>query len=223
MSIDELIAHSRVWRGSAHGSGCNTVATGYAALDRLLPGGGWPRDAVTEVVFERHGSGELSLVMPALAAMSRREGEDKRWIVWIAPPLVPYAPALAQHGLNLERVLLVHPRSARKDALWAAEQALHSGSSIAILAWLDRAGDAALRRLQLGAEARECLTMLFRPLAALESRSPAALRLKLSPASRGTRIEVLKCRGRRPGAVDIDLAALDGREEGAGPEARGCR
>lgn len=219
MSIDELIARSRVWRGSAHGSASKTIATGYPALDRFLPGGGWPCDAVTEVVFERHGSGELSLVMPALAALSRRGGEDRRWIVWIAPPLVPYAPALAQHGLNLERVLLVHPRGARRDVLWAAEQSIRSGSSIALLAWLDRASDTALRRLQLGAEERECLTVLFRPPAALESRSPAALRLKLSPAARGTRIEVLKCRGRRPGSVDVELAALDSRAHGNGPQA----
>lgn len=228
MGIEELITHSRVWRGSAHGSAFRTIATGFPELDRFLPGGGWPRDAVTEVIFERHGSGELSLLMPALAAMSRRGGEDERWIVWIAPPLVPYAPALVQHGLNLGRVLLVHPRGTGRDALWAAEQAIQSGSSVAVLAWLDRAGDTALRRLQLGAEAHECLTVLFRPLGALARRSPAGLRLKLSPTARGTtHIDVLKCRGRHPGSVEVDLdtgvAAACLGAPGRRTEDTGCR
>jgi hypothetical protein len=203
MSLDELIAGSRVWRGSAHGSVSSAVATGHPALDRLLPGAGWPRGAVTEVICERHGSGELSLVMPALAALSRSGGEP-RWIVWIAPPLVPYAPALVQHGLNLERVLLVHPRGKLRDALWAAEQAIRSGSSVAVLAWLEHASDTALKRLQLGAEQRDCLTVLFRSPEALRTHSPAALRLRLTQTSRGTRVEVIKCRGRRPGVVDIE-------------------
>ncbi len=222
MDLEELITRSRVWRGAAHGSAFKTVATGYAALDRFLPGGGWPCNAVTEVICERHGSGELSLVMPALAAMSRGAGNEQRWIVWIAPPLVPYAPALVQHGLNLDRVLLVHPRGTRKDALWAAEQAIRSGSSIAILAWLDHASDTALRRLQLAAEERECLAVLFRPPGALGSRSPAALRVKLARAGRVTRIEVLKCRGRHPGAVSIDLGGADG-TRGSSVEATSCR
>lgn len=203
------MARSRVWRGSAHGSASRTVATGHAALDEFLPGGGWPRNAVTEVACERYGSGELSLVMPALAALGRGSGDERRWIVWIAPPLVPYAPALVQHGLNLERVLLVHPRGRTRDALWAAEQSIHSGASIAILVWLDRASDTALKRLQLGAEERDCLTVLFRPLGALEARSPAALRMRLVQTARGTRVEIVKCRGRHPGAVDVDLAPLD--------------
>lgn len=207
MSLDELMAGSRVWRGSAHGSASRTVATGHAALDAFLPGGGWPRNAVTEVACERHGSGELSLVMPALAALGRGGGDERRWIVWIAPPLVPYAPALVQHGLNLERVLLVHPRGKTRDALWAAEQSIHSGASVAILVWLDQASDTALKRLQLGAEERDCLTVLFRPLGALEAHSPAALRMRLVQTARGTRVEIVKCRGRRPGTVE--LTSLD--------------
>lgn len=231
MSLEELLARSRVWRGSAHGQAASTIPTGHPALDRFLPGAGWPCDAVTEIACGRPGSGELSLVMPALAALSRGAcpgggpsggnprhaalRDEPRWIVWIAPPFVPYAPALVQHGLNLERVLLVHPRG-RRDALWAAEQAIHSGSSAAILVWLGAASGTALRRLQLAAGERACLTMLFRPLEALRTRTPAALRLRLAQTLFGTRVEVLKCRGRHPGVVDVDLAPSD-----AAPTRRG--
>jgi len=54
------------------------------------------------------------------------------WLVWIAPPHEPYAPALAQQGIELTRLLVVRPAGAT-EALWAAEQALGSGVCAAVL------------------------------------------------------------------------------------------
>lgn len=219
------MAHPLLWRGQNGGSaGTAAVATGFAALDRYLPGGGWPLTGISEIFIERYGLGELSVLMPALAALSRRTAHGRQWIVWIAPPFVPYAPALVQHGIDLSRVLLVHPSvsgSSAKEALWAVEQVIRSQSSVAALAWVKQADVAALRRLQLGAEAHRCWTVLFRPLAAMIQHSPAALRFKLSSAAvvpesgatesgttesmrtgagdeTGIRIEIQKCRGRKP-------------------------
>ena len=56
-----------------------------------MPGGGWPTGARTEILSGRAGIGELQLVLPALAALS---WAGKR-VVWLAPPHLPYAPALA--------------------------------------------------------------------------------------------------------------------------------
>lgn len=198
--LDELVAHPAIWRAKDAQSERLVLPTGHDELDRALPGGGWPRDAITEIFLERYGIGELSLLMPALAALSLEE----RWIVWVDPPFIPYAPALAQRGINLDRVLLVHASAAKREALWAVEQALRSKSSVAVLAWLVKADDKALRRLQLAAETRACWTVLFRPGAALSQRSPAALRLKLSRDASRTRIEIVKCRGGRPGIVDLN-------------------
>ena len=50
-----------------HGPLCQP---GFAALDRYLPGGGWPLGPLIEVFVERYGVGELSLLMPALAALT---------------------------------------------------------------------------------------------------------------------------------------------------------
>jgi len=216
MSLDDLIAHSKVWRGRGSDASVAVVPTGFDALDRYLPGGGWPQRAITEVFIDRYGIGELSLLMPALALLSRQTAKKKPWIVWIAPPFIPYAPALIRHGLDLERVLLVHPRSEpkspKKDTLWAAEQTIRSKASVAVLAWLDAASNIALRRLQLSAEHYRCWTVLFQPASALRQSSPAALRLKLSRKfSRiggQARIDILKCRGRRPSTLEIELPVL---------------
>ena len=65
-----------------------------------------------------------------------------------------------------------------------------------------------LRRLQLAAEDQGCWVLLFRPASASQQRSPAALRILLSQASSqaptATRVQILKCRGGRPGVVDVE-------------------
>ena len=211
MGIEDLVAHPHVWRG--RNDGCtDALPTQFDALDRFLPGGGWPLKAVTEILLDRYGIGELSLLMPALARLSRdKSARAKRWIAWIAPPFVPYAPALLRYGIDLDRVLMVHPTSSSKDVLWAVEQVLRSGSSIAVLAWVGDVSIPVLRRFQLAAEANDTWVVLFRPLQALQESSPAALRLRLSRHRDAARVEILKCRGRRPAVIDL-VPSAGGRE-----------
>jgi len=215
MGIEDLLSHPQVWRGQVAGfDGVPAIATGFAALDRYLPGGGWPLTGISEIFVEHYGLGELRVLMPALATLSRLAVEAKQWIVWIAPPFVPYAPALVERGIDLSRILLVHPGGGHwladspvsKDVLWAVEQAIRSQSSIATLAWVRKADATALRRLQLGAEACRCWTVLFRPGEAMHQNSPAALRFRvLSGGDRSDiQIDIRKCRGRKPENFWID-------------------
>ena len=97
-------------------------------------------------------------------------------------------------GIDLSRVLLVHPR-ATADRLWAVEQALRSGTCGAVLAWVAGGESKPLRRLQLAAEAGNSWGILFRPEHVAQQASPAAVRLKLRPASHGININVIKRRG----------------------------
>lgn len=246
MGIENLLSHPLLWRGQNEGlADTPAIATGFDALDRYLPGGGWPLAGISEIFIEHYGLGELRVLMPALAELSHRAVEAKKWIVWVAPPFVPYAPALAHHGVDLSRILLVHPPRKKdaqtgsdpvseekgsdpflafstdpKDVLWAVEQAIRSQSSIATLAWVKVADVTALRRLQLGTEEQRCWTVLFRPLEAVRQSSPAALQFRLLPGGGlsgsgwsegessgaesldghqvGIRVEIQKCRGRKP-------------------------
>ena len=204
-AIDQLLEQPGIWRAnaprraSAHPHGPH-VPSGFAALDSALPGGGFPAGALTEILHEAHGIGELRLLMPALARLSR----GGRWIAMIAPPFVPYAPALAAQGLDLSRLLVVHPAD-QSQALWSLEQALRSGTCAAVMAWPSRCDDRSLRRLQLAAESGESMGLLFRPHGAADERSPAALRLALGESS-GQRLDIriLKCRGAPAGMVELD-------------------
>jgi len=186
-----------------------TVATGYAALDQLLPGGGWPLGSLIEIISQRYGLGELSLFVPALRRLSdARQG----LIIWIAPRFIPYAPALQSHGLHLNRLLIVQTRDGN-ECLWAAEQALRSACCVALLAWPEAVSIKSARRLQLAAEEHQCLAVLFRSDLALYQESSAALRLQLvhkRASERAVdRVRIIKCRGAYPRSIELGLADFD--------------
>jgi cell division inhibitor SulA/protein ImuA len=181
------------------------LPTGWPTLDAALPGGGWPLGTLVELLLPAHGVGELQLLVPALRTLAAEPLPAGAWLVWIAPPLAPYPPALAQAGLEPSRVLLVDAASTR-DRLWAMEQALHSRSCGAVLAWLDEADDRWLRRLKLAAGSARTLAVLFRPLARRAQASPAALRLALEPQDESLEVQVLKSRG-GPRRVRLSLEA----------------
>lgn len=219
-ALDDLLRHPALWRGrdaareAAHGAhGPATVPTGFAVLDACLPGGGWPLGAITQILHDGDGIGELSLLLPALAALVR----DGRWLAWIAPPWRIAAPALEARGIDPAFLLLVRDCRAH-EALWAAEQALRSGACGAVLLWPQamrgpgagrRDGDRfrQLRRLQLAAETGHSLGVLFGDARAACSASPAALRLRLSARAGELQVEVLKSRGGRHTVVRLDPGA----------------
>jgi hypothetical protein len=202
-TLAEILADARVWKlKDASAAPARPVwSTGRSSLDARLPGGGWPTASLIEVLLDDTGLGEVQLFLPALVACQGRV--ESPWLIWIAPPHEPYAPALVQQGIQLNRLLVVRPPSAT-EALWAAEQALSSGVCAAVFLWLKGTDDRWLRRLKLAAEAGGALGVLFRPECHRYESSPATLRLLVSKsAAEATHIDLLKVQGGRPGPVDL--------------------
>ena len=189
-ALEDILQQHSIWRGAAFARPAQVVATGYGVLDRELPGGGWPSGALSEVLGSQKGVGELQILMPALAALS---AAGKR-IVWLAPPHLPYAPALAAAGLDLANLAVVRAPG-RRDALWAAEQVLRAGTCRALLAWFHRASYPELQRLAAAAESGGACVVLFRPREAEREPSPACLRIALEPAAGELAVRILKRRG----------------------------
>ncbi len=205
-SLHSLLQHPGIWRGDHLAQMSDqTLPTGYAELDEQLPGGGWARGALTEILLEREGIGELRLLLPALARISAQG----RWQAWVSPPHVPYAPALSVAGVNLKQLLVVQPKTAA-EGWWTAEQALRSGACSAMLAWLGMPDERRMRRLQLGAESGRAWGVLFRSASAAQERSTAALRLRLEATSNGLAVYILKRRGghvSKPVMVNLQQAS----------------
>ena len=192
MNLSEVLARPDIWRGDRFATAAlPTVASGFVELDAVLPGGGWPRGALTELLLDSSGLGEISLLMPALLRIKAMDG----WSVLIAPPHPLHAPAWAAAGVDLVRLAVVSPVAPR-DALWAAEQALSSGAPQAVFCWAGAADARQLRRLQVAAAAGNALAFLFRPARAAGQSSVAPLRLQLSAGEQGAlSLHILKRRG----------------------------
>ena len=195
------------------------IPSGHARLDMELPGGGWPRASLVEVLHDGAGLGEVSLLFGALKAV----GQEGRAVAWINPPHLPYAPALASAGVPLDACLVVRPASA-EDALWSADQALRSGACGAALFWLPEKTDyASLRRLQMAAESGRTLAVFFRPTSAAALATPAHLRVLVTQHEGLLHVSLPKRRGppllrpialRIPGRPALREPPRDSRESG---------
>ncbi|WP_417791031.1 translesion DNA synthesis-associated protein ImuA [Stutzerimonas xanthomarina] len=187
VSLDRLLDARRLWRGQQSIVSTSNQPTGHPALDAALPGGGWPDSALSELLIATTGIGELGLLWPTL---SRLTSAGER-VVLVAPPYLPFPHAWLAAGVDLRQLSLVQAHG--RDALWAAEQCLRSGSCGAVLCWPQQADDRALRRLQVAAETGQTLAFAYRPLREAVNPSPAALRLAVE--ARPAQVRILKCRG----------------------------
>lgn len=180
--------HPALWRASQLACGrVSTVDTGYPVLSQELPGGGWPTGALTEVVAQATGSGEIRLLAPAL-------GRLKASIAFIEPPCDPCIQGLAYSGIHAEQILLLRAKRSN-DQLWSAEQILKAGTCGAVLLWQTHARADSLRRLLLAARSSTSLLFVFRPIREALDASPAELRVAVRPAEEGVNVDIIKRKG----------------------------
>ena len=187
-ALPDSLANAHVWRaGELGGVSLQTMTTGYASLDKVLPGNGWPQGAMTEVLQPQAGAHEWGLVAPALAAMQGASNGinsiKSQMLVLVGPPYLPFGPALGSRQLDMRRLLCLQSRGGDAPAmLWATREALQCADVAGVLAWLPDARSAHLRRLQIAAHAHNKMLFVFRPLRAQQESSPAPLRLLLEGA-----------------------------------------
>lgn len=92
------------------------VDVGWPELARALPDGGLPRGVVELAIpIAKPGTMPGGATTIALSAVSAAHARDARaWCAWITPSGTPslYAPAVAQRGVDLDRLLVVRPEPA---------------------------------------------------------------------------------------------------------------
>ena len=207
-ALAALLHHPLVWRGDQLARADDAVCSGFPELDAELPGGGWPKRALTELLHDTQGIGELRLLLPALARLAR-SGEA---IVLVAPPQLPYAPAFAASGIGPGRLFVVAAAEG-KDRWWSAEQVLRADSVGALLFWPGSLNDQRLRRLQLAAQDSDTLAFLFVGTACASQASPSPLRLRVAAERGRLRVDVYKRRGGvlvRPLLLDVTAGSAVG-------------
>jgi hypothetical protein len=204
--VNATFAHTPLHRADAalvqmHARARDGLPTGWSQLDALLPGGGWPAGGLTEMLHA-HGSVEaMSLLLPALAALTHAA----RRVVLIEPPSLPALQNLRQHGLRSE-FLHVIKSEAQADS-WSAEQHLRTGCAAAVVLWAHPQDAPRLRGLQQAAAAGASHALVIRDIDQAQQISPADLRVAVTRDERGIVVNVLRCRGlHKPAMVVLPVA-----------------
>jgi hypothetical protein len=164
----------------------------HSTLGSLLPGGVWPSNAVSELLYQQEGLGEMSLLLPTLAAATQRQ----LWCAGIGMPHHWLAGSLVAAGIDLNYWLALQPFN-DKLKLWAAEQVLQARVGLLLL-WLSRLERRQSQRLQLAASRAEATVIVLTPLPPSLPPTTAIARLALTQGKAGAELHLLKYRGRLP-------------------------
>lgn len=178
---------NQVWQGRAAPVVAPAQPTGWPQLDAVLPAGGWPDAALSEILLPADGVGELQLLMPTLARLTRTD----RPVLLITPPYAPCVAGWRARGVDMAHIEIVAADEQR--VLWTMEQALRAGCCSAVLGWPHQVEERQLRRLQVAADSGRALAFVFRDRKHAVQTSPAALRIEIE--TQPAQLRVRKCRG----------------------------
>ncbi|WP_051484510.1 translesion DNA synthesis-associated protein ImuA [Shewanella waksmanii] len=206
-ALDSLLSREDLWRGQQWQQQSDCLSSGYTSLDEVLAGQGWPSSGVCELLSDQVGIGELTLLLPLIAQHIPLSGTaDKQRngaVALVAPPFIPFAAGLAQHNIDVERIVWVDCID-RKEQLWALEQALASGVCQLALIWLSTLSVTESRRLQLACEKGHSLCFCYLPSHLASQSHPVQLRIQLhrdynkTVDNAATELTIVKRRGGWP-------------------------
>lgn len=185
--IDLLQTKQLIWRGSQQKVNSATQTSGYNELDEQL-NGGFPTYGVVEVNSPQ-GIGELRLLTPYI-----KQKAQKRLSVFINPPGYLCSEYFVQQEIELNKLILLFPKTA-KEALWAAEQCLKSGSCGSVTHWHPSLEIHQAKRLQVASETGQCLHFLFKTDNSSQLTLPISLSLTLQPEADGIAVAIHKRKG----------------------------
>ncbi len=201
-SLEALLRRKDVWRGHSQAFvGQKAWDTGHDVLNALLLQRGWPESNLIEL-GQKHLAGTWFLLAPAASSLIGMAEACRGVLVLLNPPAEPYAEGLSQAGFVLDRVLLVQTRS-KNDFLASFLELARSPACQMLMAWQprQRLSYAELRKCQLAVQEQAGLYFLLRHHSALSQSSPASLRLNMHVEARSLQVELIKQRGKLPGAA----------------------
>ena len=123
------------------------ISSGCSAMDRCLPGGGYARGSMLELLRSHSGSGVTSIAL----MIARQAVVEGKYLVLVDPQRQFYPPAMMSLGIPMDRVIALQP-SNHTDAIWGLAQVLRCTAVGAVIAEVGTFEDRVARKLQLAAE-----------------------------------------------------------------------
>ncbi len=210
-TVERLRAHIQALQAAPR-THLAVLRTGVAAVDALLPAGGFPLGQLVEL-WGSAASGRTRLALRAVAEAHRA----LRLAAYVDGPGELYPPALAALGVDPARLLWVRPAVVASGTpaqpshlAWAALQLLRSGAFACVVLDLTHTGHRlapqACKRLLDAATHSGGLLLLLTPE---EMPADGSLRLRLEAGLHGVHVEVVRSRqGMRARSADVPWEAL---------------
>lgn len=199
MNTVRNLHHLNAWEMTSRKGASRITPTGMPALDELLPGGGWPKGGLVEIIVSDKCVDASELVLPALARISQKS----RWIAMVTPPQPARSSIFTAQDINASRLLQVNPHPGR-SGLWTVESMLSSGDCSAVLAWPVCETGLMDMRLQKAATAGKALCVLFRHGCVPAHNSGVDIRLKLEASETGRALYLLNSKGETISGFALD-------------------
>jgi len=188
------------WR-QVEGRGRETVATGFSAIDSLLPAGGVQRGGFIEWLAggdaaSADAGGAIAIACAVACRLATSAPQASTIVVvdrrqrFYPPAVLPWLDTQADVvAVGGRRPQLVVARPSRDDdEIWAIDQALRCPGVAAVLAWPGRVHSTAMRRWQLATRASGAVGLLVRGLAGRQQASEptwADARIAVAPVAEG--------------------------------------
>lgn len=187
--------------------------TGVHDLDRILPDGGFT-PGIVELSAPHALGGSTSVVLAFLRAAQAKKTEGGGWGAWVEPADGPlgqlYAPAVAQAGVDVNRLLVVRVsnreargmgrRGSDKTLQRAALKLAASGGFDCVAVNSARFDETSVRKFSISAEKHGATVFLLTDSLAPHSAWPVTLRLELLRTAEGISMRVAKDKRGRAGA-----------------------
>lgn len=211
-----------------------TVSSGCAAIDCLLPQQGFARGTLIEWVADlraKRSSGGCAADYLSLL-VAKEACADGGAIVIADRHRNFFPPAAASLGIDLGNVVVIRPPAGQAvhdhryddEFFWAIDQALGCSAVAAVWASVDQVGERWFRRFQLSAENSGTMGLFVRPAAANQLASWSEMRFQVTPqvtenmagesetaAVQSLRLTLARCRGGRSGlSVDLQIDTVTG-------------
>jgi protein ImuA len=191
LDLSQLLRREDIWQGKERQLVIREgLDTGYGELNQALNAKGWPLGQLVEVCLTGAMQGEWLLLQQALVR------QVKGLIVFLNPPLLPFAQALIQSGVDLDKLLIVQAEK-KADFLSSFVEITRSGDCGALIAWQPNnpLSYTDLRKCLLAAQEGQGFYVMCRPMSVKGQSSPAALRLAVQLHEKDFSVSIFKQKG----------------------------
>ena len=176
----------------------HTMSTGIAALDALLPAGGWPKYGLVEINVQGVYTDPMDVLLPALSGLSR----EGRWLAMVTPP--HYARARIHTDLSMDtgNVLQINPHKGR-SGLWTLESLMRAGHCRTVMAWPSCRTELMEMRLARAATLGRSLGVLFHHGTPRAGTTGCAVRLSVERRTDSLAVFLIDNEGDRVAGIDL--------------------